>query len=132
MPYIKVISWFFFLISFLDARTFTSSDGVRKMEASISAFDEKSEVVSIIRKDGKSFNSKISSFSVGRSAIYFELVGGNQRKLSLCGKGISGPPANVPEDCKRRRGRVWANYSLSTWSSTSRDWKWSHPISRLG
>jgi hypothetical protein len=90
MSYFKAISWFFFLISFSDARTFTSSDGVRKMEASISAFDEKSEVVSIIRKDGKSFNSKISSFSVGDQQYILNWLEGTKENYLYVGKEYPG------------------------------------------
>ena len=53
------------LCSFLEARIFTSADGIRKMEASITAYDPKSKVVSIVRKDGKSFHSSLTSYSEG-------------------------------------------------------------------
>ena len=49
-------------LSVVEARTFTSSDGIRKIEASVTAFDENLKVVSIIREDGMSFNCKLSSF----------------------------------------------------------------------
>tara|TARA_A100001015_G_scaffold299084_1_gene382686 strand:+ start:727 stop:1470 length:744 start_codon:yes stop_codon:yes gene_type:complete len=46
----------------VQSRTFTSSDGVRKIEANITSFDEIGNVVSIIRSDGRTFNSKLSNF----------------------------------------------------------------------
>jgi len=49
--------------SFLSARIFTSVDGVRKIDASILAFDEESQVVKIRRKDGQIFESAVSLFS---------------------------------------------------------------------
>ena len=62
--------WFFtYLLCFLslltlcEARTFTSSDGIRKIEASVTAYDKNSDVVSILRNDGRTFNCKLSSFS---------------------------------------------------------------------
>ena len=63
MGLIKIIICVFFTFSFVNARTFTSADGIRKIEATITAFDKKSEVVSITRKDGKLFNTNISFFS---------------------------------------------------------------------
>ena len=47
----------------LTGRIFTSSDGVRKMDASIISYDEESEMVKIRRKDGRIFESAISLFS---------------------------------------------------------------------
>ncbi len=46
----------------LQSRTFTSSDGVRKIDADITSFDEIGKVVSIIRSDGRTYYSKLSNF----------------------------------------------------------------------
>ena len=45
------------------ARVFTSTDGERKMDASILSYDEESQIVKIRRKDGRIFESAISLFS---------------------------------------------------------------------
>jgi len=63
MGLLKIILCTLFTFSFVNARSFTSADGIRKIEATITAFDKKSEMVSIIRKDGKLFNTNISFFS---------------------------------------------------------------------
>lgn len=63
MGILKIILCALFTLSFVSARTFTSSDGIRKIEATITAFDKKAEIVSITRKDGILFNTNLSFFS---------------------------------------------------------------------
>lgn len=57
-----ILSILFFALS-VQSQTFTSSDGLRKIVAKITAYEESSEVVSIIRSDGIPFRTKISNFS---------------------------------------------------------------------
>jgi hypothetical protein len=74
----------------MEARTFTSADGVRKIVASITAYDKKSGVVSITRKDGKSFNSKLSSFSVEDQAYTLKWLEGATENYLYVGKEYPG------------------------------------------
>ena len=82
MPFLKHIIILFLVNSFLQAHTFTSSDGVRKIEASITSYDEKSEIVSIVRNDGKSFNSKLSSFSAKDQAYVLKWLEGTKETVT--------------------------------------------------
>ena len=90
MPFLKHIIILFLLNSFLQARTFTSSDGVRKIEASITSYDEKTEIVSIVRNDGKSFNSKLSSFSANDQAYVLKWLEGTKENYLYVGKEYPG------------------------------------------
>lgn len=90
MPFLKHIIILFLLNSFLQARTFTSSDGVRKIEASITSYDEKTEIVSIARNDGKSFNSKLSSFSANDQAYVLKWLEGTKENYLYVGKEYPG------------------------------------------
>jgi hypothetical protein len=82
MAVFKHIFYLLLVFSVVEARTFTSADGVRKIEASITAYDKKMGIISIIRKDGKSFNSKLSSFSPEDQAYALKwLVGANENYL---------------------------------------------------
>lgn len=90
MPFLKHIIILFLLNSFLLARTFTSSDGVRKIEASITSYDEKTEIVSIVRHDGKSFNSKLSSFSANDQAYVLKWLEGTKENYLYVGKEYPG------------------------------------------
>ena len=74
----------------MEARTFTSADGVRKIVASITAFDKKSGVISIIRKDGKSFNSKLSSFCIEDQAYALKWLEGTTENYIYVGKEYPG------------------------------------------
>lgn len=90
MPFLKHIIILFLLNSFLQAHTFTSSDGVRKIEASITSYDEKTEIVSIVRNDGKSFNSKLSSFSANDQAYVLKWLEGTKENYLYVGKEYPG------------------------------------------
>ena len=90
MPFIKHIIILFLVNSLLQAHTFTSSDGVRKIEASITSYDEKSEIVSIVRNDGKSFNTKLSSFSAKDQAYVLKWLEGTKENYLYVGKEYPG------------------------------------------
>jgi len=90
MPLLKHIFCLLLIVSFMEARTFTSADGVRKIVASITAYDKKSGVVSITRKDGKSFNSKLSSFSVEDQAYTLKWLEGATENYLYVGKEYPG------------------------------------------
>ena len=90
MPFLKHIIILFLLNSFLQAHTFTSSDGVRKIKASITSYDEKTEIVSIVRNDGKSFNSKLSSFSANDQAYVLKWLEGTKENYLYVGKEYPG------------------------------------------
>ena len=68
------------------SRTFTSSDGVRKIEANLVGFDEKTDVVSIQRADGRSFNSKLSAFSSSDQAYVMKWLEGTKENDLFVGK----------------------------------------------
>jgi len=72
------------------SRTFTSSDGVRKIEATMVGFDEESEVVSIRRADGRSFNSKLSAFSSSDQAYVLKWVEGTKENYLVVGREYPG------------------------------------------
>ncbi len=72
------------------SRTFTSSDGVRKIEASLIGFDEKTDVVSIQRADGRSFNSKLSAFSSSDQAYVIRWLEGTKENYLFVGKEYPG------------------------------------------
>ena len=72
------------------SRTFTSSDGVRKIEATLIRFDEKTEVVSIRRADGRPFNSKLSTFSAEDQAYVLKWVEGTKENYLYVGKEYPG------------------------------------------
>ena len=90
MTLIKLIFSLLAIISVTKARTFTSADGIRKIDASITSYDKKNEVVSIIRKDGKSFNSKISSFSLKDQAYVLKWYEGASENYLYVGKEFPG------------------------------------------
>ena len=90
MPFLKHIIILFLVNSFLQAHTFTSSDGVRKIKASITSYDEKTEIVSIVRNDGKSFNSKLSSFSANDQAYVLKWLEGTKENYLYVGKEYPG------------------------------------------
>ena len=72
------------------SRTFTSSDGVRKIEATLTGYDEKTEVVSIQRADGRSFNSKLSAFSSSDQAYVMKWLEGTKENYLFVGKEYPG------------------------------------------
>ena len=72
------------------SRTFTSSDGVRKIEATLIGFDEKTDVVSIQRADGRSFNSKLSAFSASDQAYVMRWLEGTRENYLYVGKEYPG------------------------------------------
>lgn len=72
------------------SRTFTSSDGVRKIEATLIRFDEKTDVVSIRRADSRPFNSKLSSFSAEDQAYVLKWVEGTREDYLYVGKEYPG------------------------------------------
>lgn len=78
------------LCSFLEARIFTSADGIRKMEASITAHDPKSKVVSILRKDGKSFHSSLTSYSEADQKYILKWSAGRRENYLYVGKEYPG------------------------------------------
>ena len=78
------------LCSFLEARIFTSADGIRKMEASITAYDPKSKVVSIVRKDGKSFHSSLTSYSEADQKYILKWSAGRRENYLYVGKEYPG------------------------------------------
>ena len=72
------------------ARTFTSSDRVRKIEATLVGFDEESEIVSIRREDGRSFNSKLSAFSAADQAYVLKWLEGTKENYLVVGREYPG------------------------------------------
>ena len=90
MPYIKLTLCIFTILSIATARTFTSSDGIRKIDASITSYDKDSAIVSIIRKDGKTFNSKLSSFSIEDQAYILKWFEGANENYLYFGKEFPG------------------------------------------
>ncbi len=90
MSFLKLINLLFFLTLFLEARTFTSSDGVRKIDASITSYEEKSAIVSIVRNDGKSFSCKLSSFSDADQAYVLKWLEGTKENYLYVGKEYPG------------------------------------------
>ena len=72
------------------SRTFTSSDGVRKIEATLIGYDEKTDVVSIRRADGRTFNSKLSTFSAEDQAYVLKWVEGTKENYLYVGKEYPG------------------------------------------
>ncbi len=90
MPFLKHVILLFALTTISQAHTFTSSDGVRKIEASITSYDEKSKIVSIIRIDGKSFNSKLSSFSAKDQVYILKWLEGTKENYLYVGKEYPG------------------------------------------
>ena len=89
--------WFFtYLLCFLslltlcEARTFTSSDGIRKIEASVTAYDKNSDVVSILRNDGRTFNCKLSSFSNDDQEYILNWLKGANENYLYVGKEYPG------------------------------------------
>ena len=90
MKFGRYILGLWFICSFLDARTFTSSDGIRKMEASITAYDPKSKVVSIVREDGKSFQSSLTSYSQADQKYILKWSAGRRENYLYVGKEYPG------------------------------------------
>ena len=90
MKLVRQSIWIFFFCSFLDARIFTSSDGVRKIEASITAYDQNLKMVSILRKDGKSFRSELTSFSQPDQQYILKWSEGRQENYLYVGKEYPG------------------------------------------
>ena len=90
MKLVRYSIWIFFFCSFLDARIFTSSDGVRKIEASITAYDQNLKMVSILRKDGKSFRSELTSFSQPDQQYILKWSEGRQENYLYVGKEYPG------------------------------------------
>ena len=90
MPLFKHMFCLLLVFSVVEARTFTSSDGVRKIEASITAYDKKTGIISIIRKDGKSFNSKLSSFCAEDQAYALKWLEGANENYLYVGKEYPG------------------------------------------
>ena len=90
MKLVRHSVWIFFFCFFLDARIFTSSDGVRKIEASITAYDQNLKMVSILRKDGKSFRSELTSFSQSDQQYILKWSEGRQENYLYVGKEYPG------------------------------------------
>ncbi|HAW98261.1 MAG TPA: hypothetical protein DCX67_06980 [Opitutae bacterium] len=72
------------------SRVFTSSDGVRKIEATLVAFDEKSQIVSIQRSDGRPFHSKITAFSESDQAYVRKWMEGTKENYLYVGREYPG------------------------------------------
>ena len=90
MSILKQIIILLLLTSLLEAHTFTSADGIRKIEASIISYDENSEIVSIVRNDGKNFNSKLSSFSAEDQVYVLKWLEGTKENYLYVGKEYPG------------------------------------------
>jgi len=86
MRFGRYILGLFFLCSFLNARTFTSADGIREIDASITAYDPKAKVVSIVRKDGKSFHSSLTSYSEADQKYILKWSAGRRENYLYVGK----------------------------------------------
>jgi hypothetical protein len=72
------------------ARTFTSSDGVRKIEATLTGFNERTQVVSIQRADGRSFHSKLSNYSPADQEYVLKWKEGTKEDYLFVGKEYPG------------------------------------------
>ena len=72
------------------ARVFTSADGSRKIDATITAYDEESQKVSIRRKDGKTFISALSLFSAADQTFIMQWGQGANQSYFFYGKEYPG------------------------------------------
>ncbi len=71
-------------------RVFTSADGSRKIDATITAYDEESRMVSIRRKDGKTFTSALSLFSAADQTFIMRWGEGANQSYFFYGKEYPG------------------------------------------
>ena len=90
MWFYKYILSFLSVLTFCDARTFTSSDGIRKIQATVTAFNEKTKIVSILRNDGRVFKSKLSSFSLEDQKYVLNWFEGANENYLYIGKQYPG------------------------------------------
>ena len=72
------------------SRTFTSSDGLRTIEATLVAVNEPSQTVTIRRSDGRSFRSKLSAFSFSDQAYARQWLQGKKENYLMVGRDYPG------------------------------------------
>lgn len=68
------------------SRTFTSSDGLHTIEATLLAVDKPSHTVTIRRSDGRSFRAELSAFSSSDQAYAYDWLKGTKENYLSVGR----------------------------------------------
>lgn len=86
MKALLIVFLFFSAYISSPSRTFTSSDGLRTIDATLLTVNEASKTITIRRSDGKSFHANLSAFSYSDQAYARQWLKGKKENYLLVGR----------------------------------------------
>ena len=130
LPLKALLPVFLFLSASISSpsRTFTSSDGLRTIEATLVAVNEPSQTVTIRLLDGRSFSLKTIRFQFLGSGLRYAMATRQERELPYGGARLSRSFENLFEITRIRSNRLWRVTIAKNRAFADFIWLWPKPF----